>query len=238
MFNIRNNRKSLFIALYLYLFIYTAYLTTTCIMGHNLFSFFDIEWFLIPIERWLMTVIPALILVKVFERELYINLKDMFTNKVKLKIFLWCFLPVLLYWVGGLILAKYFGIAFGSKSSREFSSIKELTFTFTENGCYALTVAAIPEEMLHRAWTLNAFMGKTPTKNQEIKAIIMSSILFVLTHFPSYIFVYQYSMPQILSNLITIFVIGYIFGTIFLKSKNIVLPIFIHCLWDTFMLTF
>ena len=239
MLNIRTNRKSLFIALYLHLFIYTAYLTTKFIIDQNLlFPFLDIEWLPISIETWLMTVIPALILVKLFEKELYISLKDMFTHKIKLKTFLWYFIPILLYFVIGFIGKKYFNLDLIGHQLREFTGVKECLYSFSKVGWWILVHTAIPEEMMNRALMLNAFMGNAPTKNREVKAIIISSILFALTHFPSYIFVYKYSIPMILSNFITIFVIGCIFGTMFLKSKNIIFPILMHCLWDAVMYTF
>lgn len=109
---------------------------------------------------------------------------------------------------------------------------------FAENSWDALVIPAIPEEMVFRAWTLNAFLGKTPTKNQKIIAVILSNILFVATHLPVYIFVYKYPLINALASFVSIFVVGSIFSIMFLKSKNIILPIFIHWFWDTFMFTF
>ena len=238
MFKFKVDRKHLIITVFLHFIIFTALYTIPFIIGHYLFPALSIEGLHFPLERWLVWVIPALFLIKIFEKELYISLKDMFTHKVKLKTFLWCFLPVLLYLVGGLILAKYFGIIWGSKSFREFSSVQDCFSKFAENSWWALVTPAIPEEMIFRAWILNAFLGHATTKKQKITAIIISNILFASIHLPVYIFAYKYSIIQILTNCVYVFLLGSIFSTMFLKSKNIILPIFIHWLWDAFAFTF
>lgn len=238
MINIKTSRKSLITTVFIHFFIFAALYTIPFFLGHYLFPALSIEWLHFPIERWLVWVVPALILIKVFEKEIYISLNDMFTHKVKLKTFLWCFLPVLFYLVCGIILTKYFGITWSVRSLREFSSIQDCSFAFAENSWYALVTPAIPEEMVFRAWILNAFLGNTPTKKQKIIAIILSNILFVAIHLPVYIFVYKYPLINTLVSFVSIFVIGSIFSIMFLKSKNIILPIVIHCLWDTFTFTF
>ncbi len=238
MINIKTSRKSLITTVFIHFFIFAALYTLPFFLGHNLFPALSIKELHFPIERWLVWVIPALILIKVFEKEIYISLNDMFTHKVKLKTFLWCFLPVLFYLVCGIISAKYFGITWSVRPLREFSSIQDCSFVFAENSWYALVTPAIPEEMVFRAWALNAFLGNTPTRKQKIIAIILSNILFVAIHLPVYIFVYKYPLINALASFVSIFVVGSIFSIMFLKSKNIILPIFIHCLWDTFAFTF
>lgn len=52
-----------------------------------------------PVERWLVWVVPSVVLIKLFEKSLYINLKDMFFNKVKLKTCLRYLVPIILYLV-------------------------------------------------------------------------------------------------------------------------------------------
>lgn len=125
MFNIRTSRKSLITTVFIHFFIFMALYTIPFFIGHYLFPVLSIEWFPFPVERWLIWVVPTLILIKVFEKEFYISLNDMFARKVKLKTFLWCFLPVLLYLVCGIILAKYFVITWSVRSLREFSSVQD-----------------------------------------------------------------------------------------------------------------
>ena len=238
MFQLKVNKKSLVITVCLHFLIYTAYLTTKFIIGHNLFSILDKEWLHIPAEKWLISVIPSLILIKVFKKELYMGLKEMFTHKVKLKTFLWFFIPVFLYFTIGFIGKKYFGVNLIGHQIREFEGVQDFLCTFSKLSWWVLVTAAIPEETLSRAWILNAFLGKVPDKNQKMTAIVMSSVLFAASHLPSYIFFFKYSIIQIISNIIPILIIGLVFGSMFLKSKNIILPIFIHWFWDTFMFTF
>lgn len=238
MLNIKTSRKFLIITVFLHFFIFSALYIIPFFLEHYLFPALYVEWLHFPIERWLVWVIPALILIKVFEKDLYISLKDMFANKVKLKTFLWCFLPVLFFWIYSIILPKYFGITWGARTLRGFSSIQDCSFVFAKNIWYSLVTPAIPEEMVFRAWILNAFLGNTQTKKQKIIAIILSNILFAAIHLPIYIFSFKFSLIQILLNCVFVFVLGTIFSIMFAKSKNIILPIFIHCLWDTFTLTF
>lgn len=238
MLNVKTNRKSLIITVFVHFIIFAALYTIPFFIGHYLFPGLNIEWLHFPIERWLVWVVPALILIKIFEKELYISLKDMFTHRVKLKTFLWCFLPVLLYLVCSVIMAKCFGITWGGKPIREFSGVQECLSVFAENSWGALVTPAIPEEIVFRAWLLNAFLGHATTGKQKIIAIILSNTLFAVVHLPTYIFVFKYSLVQILISCVAVFVIGSVFGIMFMRSKNIILPIFIHCLWDTFEFTF
>ena len=237
MINIRTSRKSLITTVFLHFLIIAALFVRWLFLANPIgWLPFQINLELcFQIEKWFVWIIPALILIKVFEKEIYISLNDMFTRKVKLKTFLWCFLPVVLYLVGKLILAKYFGINFNVAQVNQFSSIQECAVNFAKNSGRILVTAAIPEEILFRAWILNALLGNTPTRKQKMIAIILSNILFAAMHWPFYVFQLGYSLVAI--SVFT-FVLGSVFSMMFLKSKNIILPIFIHCFWDAFTATF
>lgn len=234
MLNLKNNRKTLILTLTFYFPIFLILHTVPFLLGHGLFNIPKPLGRWLPIERWIVWVLPALILIKTFEKELYISFKNMFTNKIKLKTFLCCFFPALLFLLIQLIGFKYLKC----DQLREFSNIKDFFTLFLEKSWRALVTPAITEEVVFRAWILNAFLGQAATKKKKIIAIILSNILFVVTHLPVYIFVYKYTLINALASFVSIFVVGSIFSIMFLKSKNIILPIFIHCFWDTFMFTF
>ena len=237
MLNIKTNRKSLIITIFVHFFIFATLYTIPFFVGHSLFPALYIDWLPLSIERWLIWVVPALILIKVFEKELYISLEDMFTHKVRLKTFLWCLLPAVFYWILKLVLAKYFGMS-SQGSLAEFASLQECFARFAQESWYSLVMPAVPEEIVFRAWILNAFLWNAQTKKQKIIAIVLSNILFAAIHLPFFIFVYKYPLAQILASFAYVFLVGSIFSIMFMKSKNIILPIFIHCLWDTFSFTF
>ena len=117
-------KRPILIALLLHFPIFVALHTMPFIIGRYLFPALSIEWLPFPLERWLVWVVPSAILVKIFKKDLYLSLKEMFFNKVKLKTFLWCILPLVLYLIGGVVIAKYTGFNL-SGQLRSFSSTNE-----------------------------------------------------------------------------------------------------------------
>lgn len=190
-----------------------------------------------PLERWLIWVLPSLALIILFQKDLYINLKEMLSNRVELRTLAWCFLPLVAYLLGGLILAKYTGLG-ASRPLKEFANTKEFFATFSEKSWWALVTPSIPEEMVFRAWLQNVFLGKSLSKKRVLLAIIMSNIMFVIIHLPTYFFAYNYSILQTLSGCLVVFALGSAFGLMFFKSKNILVPIGAHWLCDAISFTF
>lgn len=211
--------------------------TIPFVLGHVWFPTIN-EHLNFPLERWFIWVLPSLVMIILFQKDLYVNLKEMFFNKVKLKTLAWCFLPLLAYLLGGLILVKYTGFG-SSRPLVEFTGINEFLSTFLENSWGVLVVPAIPEEMVFRAWIQNVLLGKLPDKKRVWFAIIMSSLLFVIIHLPTFFYSYShYSIWQMIGHGIVVFVLGSAFGLMFFKSKNILVPIGAHWLWDVFSGTF
>jgi membrane protease YdiL (CAAX protease family) len=89
----------------------------------------------------------------------------------------------------------------------------------------------ITEEIVFRGWLLNAKLKKM----KILPAIMINSILFVIIHFPIWIY-FRYSLIEYLGNGIGIFAFGILMSIIFIKSKNIIVPIFFHMIWN-FLLT-
>ncbi|MDP4179572.1 MAG: CPBP family intramembrane metalloprotease [Bacillota bacterium] len=93
-------------------------------------------------------------------------------------------------------------------------------------------LAGILEEFLFRGWFYNGISSVL----SENKAIIISSILFVLIHYPKYI-VASTTIPVMLLSSIGIFVAGVIFGWSFKKSKSLWVPIILHMIWNIVSIT-
>lgn len=233
---VSQKNKALLIAVALHFPVFAILYTLQFIIGHNLFPALNIKWLSFPIERWLIWVLPSALLIKMFQKDLYVSLKEMFFNKVKLKTLFWCWGPIILYLVGGIAVTKFTGFTLGG-SLKEFSSIAELFSELLSHFWRVLVVPAIPEEMVFRAWILNAFLGKSPSKKDAISAIIISNIMFALIHLPTYFYL-NYSISRMFLSGLVVFVAGSAFGIIFYKSKNILVPIFAHWLWDVITVTF
>lgn len=87
----------------------------------------------------------------------------------------------------------------------------------------------ITEEMVFRGFLLNAMMKKL----EQTPALVLSSALFVLIHFPTWYMKGQLVSPSlVLGNCISIFALGMIFGYTFLRNRNLVPPILIHMVWN------
>ncbi len=226
-----SKRKPILIAVLLHFIIFMTVYTAKCVIGHALIPALDPVPF--PIERWLIWVLPSVILITIFKNDLYVSLKELFFNKVRLKTFLWCTLPIALFLIICFAVSKFTGFVLGG-SLREFSSINEFLSELLDHSYGVLIVPAIPEEMAFRAWIQNALLGKSPSKKQMILAVIISSIMFAIMHLPSYIFILHFSVPFMFIPFFTVFVIAIVFGIAFLKSKNILVPIFLHWLYDVF----
>lgn len=144
----------------------------------------------------------------------------MFTNKFKLGPYvLTAFLLVLYILIGE-------WIEHGSlKVSDSFNPI-DLIGTFLFVG--------ITEELVFRGWLLNALVRKT----SKAKAIAISSLLFLCVHFPIWIRMGIFIQIFTSGSFLTVVILSIIFSVLFLKSKNIIVPIFIHMLWDLILLFF
>ena len=85
----------------------------------------------------------------------------------------------------------------------------------------------VTEEFAFRGWLLNATIPRN-----ENAAIAVNAVLFLAIHFPRWI-----SEGIFISNFanrgfVSIIALSVIFSIIFIRSKNIILPITLHMLWD------
>jgi len=90
------------------------------------------------------------------------------------------------------------------------------------------------EEIVYRGFGMNAFSAFM----SERKANLLSSIYFVVLHFPSY-FIHWYldgtfAVTAMLTQAIYVLVMGLIFGYLFRKSKSVLPPMVIH-FWADFI---
>ena len=159
--------------------------------------------------------LPAIILIRHFEADMNVGLKEMFTTRVQFIKYLPIYALLTVYLLAGAVLQK------GRIAISE---------TFGSSDLIIVLFVGITEEMVFRGWLLNATMGE---KNWI--PVIINSIMFLFIHFPNWIhagiFIENFLNLSFLSPVI----LGVIFGWTFIKSKNILIPISLHMYWDLLM---
>lgn len=66
----------------------------------------------------------------------------------------------------------------------------------------------------------------------------ITALLFVLIHFPIWFYKDLFEFPYILSSILTVFVLGIIFGVVYKKSNSLWSVIIIHSLYNLLVLLF
>lgn len=164
----------------------------------------------------LVWTVPAMILVKKFEGDMYISLKEMFTTKIKflniLPIFLICIVYVLIVALknGGLAIVDSFG----------WSHIIIVLFV------------GITEEMVFRGWLLNGTLKNADTKLKQWVAIGINAVMFLYIHFPIWIYDGVFFANCRSFAFMGIVILSCIFSWLFVKTKNILVPVALHMLYD------
>lgn len=153
----------------------------------------------------------AFLMIKRYNNELNVSLKEMITTKPRLKILLPLLLFALVYNVVGFFINSS---GFGTKMK-----LYDLIIT-------ALTVG-IFEESLFRGWFLNSISVFV----SERKANLISSALFVFIHYPGWIFA-GYDLTTIIITSISVYVLSLIFGWVFRKNRSIWTGAILHSAWD------
>jgi len=159
-------------------------------------------------------VLPAMLLVHKFRDSVQISLKEMFTAKVKFHQYVWVY-ALLAIWV---LLGGFFHSG-------------GLSFVIDFDSMVIVLFVGITEEMVFRGWLLNATIDDMP----QWAALAINSAMFLAIHFPRWI------QEGIFAGLFTSFsfvgivALGAIFGISFIKSRNILIPVTMHMLYDLMM---
>jgi hypothetical protein len=163
----------------------------------------------------LVWVLPAALLVHHYKDDVCIGLKEMFTTKVK-----WLkFLPVFLFFVLYPLICGY--LRKGSLTLDSDLDVKQVI---------AFSFVGITEEMVFRGWLLNAMVGKERTN--QWKAILLSSLMFVAIHIPTWTIHGQLTEVFLHLGFVQIIILSIVFSITFLKSRNILVPVALHMIWD------
>lgn len=91
-------------------------------------------------------------------------------------------------------------------------------------------IVGLCEETVFRGYLLNR-LRKLMVSEQN--ALILQAILFALIHLPRYLTTYpSLSLITILGQLVTVALLGYLFGWLFLRSRSLWPGIIVHSVWD------
>ena len=195
---------------------------------------FQVMETIIKISIW---TIPAIFLIRYYKNDMWISFKEMFVNKPG--------------WFEKKSLEKkpkwyefniekdplfiYLLILF-TIPLRAYVSFKELTIHSSFQLIKLIEIVlfvGITEEIVFRGWLLNAFLKQM----KHWPAILFNSLLFILIHFPIWIY-FGYDFFTILSSSFGVFGLSIILCIIFIKSKNIIIPIAFHMIWNLLMTLF
>ena len=167
------------------------------------------------IIKLLIWTVPAVWLIRRFKADLCLSLKEMLTNKINWTSFFSILAGVAVY----LIVGCYFRLG-QIAIHPKFDPLSVIS---------VVIFVGITEEFVFRGWLLNLMLKKM----SEWSAVLISSILFTLIHFPIWIITGQFtSLMVVFSNCLTVTVLGIGFSWSFIKSKNIFVPIAIHMIWN------
>ena len=171
-------------------------------------------WFLVSdgIIKNLCWTLPAVLLIRKFDNDLFISKKELFSKPKDWKGFLPLFGYVTAYCV--------------------FSSvISHKGFYFNADGlveCLAFLFVGITEEFVFRAFLLNATVTE---KNQKL-AVGINAVLFLCIHFPTWIIHDSFVNNFLNFGFISIILLSIFFSWSMLKFRNIWIPVGLHMLWD------
>jgi membrane protease YdiL (CAAX protease family) len=162
-------------------------------------------------------VLPAMLLVHALSGDVQVGLKEMFVTKVKWWRYLWVY-ALLAVWalLGGIFQPG------------------GLAFELTSDELIIVLFVGITEEMVFRGWLLNATTKDLP----PWLAILINAVLFMAIHFPRFImegtFIHEFTS---FAN-VGLMIFSAILSISFLKSKNLLIPITMHMLYDLLMFVF
>lgn len=219
----RNQRLSASVIIVYFIVFISLWAIRELVVGPICDQFFS-EWANVFIGiglKVLIWLVPSVFFIRRFERDMWLTLKEMVSNRVK--------------WRGYILIFFCFCLYYFIASYCIFNQI-------TINARFKMTVfvgvvlfVGLTEEAVFRAWLLNA----TIEKLGSWPAILLNAVMFLSIHIPIWYYTNILSVPmKALQNGITVFVLSIIFAWTFVKSRNIFVPMILHTSWDFLYLVF
>ncbi len=172
----------------------------------------------------LVWTVPAAVLITKYKEHCMVSIKDMFT-KIKegwtfylLFFLLFAVMNFISAWklTGGISIAETFGI----------------------DDVITVLFVGINEEIVFRGWLLNAAVKENDPPKKQYIAIGANALLFLCIHFPIWISKGEFISSFTSGGFITIIVLSVLFSVVFIKTKNLILPVLLHMFWDLLIFMF
>ena len=140
----------------------------------------------------------------------------MFTAKVNLFKYLPIFLCFTVYLLAGALIQN------GKITVSE---------SFSGGSLIIVLFVGITEETVFRGWFLNSTVGE----KSKWLPVTINALMFLAIHFPKWI--HSGSLIDNFKNMsfLGVIILSFIFSYTFIKSKNILVPVFLHMYWDLLM---
>jgi hypothetical protein len=221
------NKKLLFTLVIYFILFYTAWAGFGWLIANHFFDWTGNNEIVIQIIRAgivknLVWTLPAFILIKHFEKDCYIGLKEMFTTKVKILDVLPVLALCIIYTLAGVFRTGDWSIV----ESFGWSKI-----------IIVLTVG-ITEEMVFRGWLLNVAVKNADKEWKQWVAIFINAVLFLTIHFPIWLYDGVFVRNFQSFAFTSIIILSCMFSWLFIKTKNILAPIVLHMLYDLLVFMF
>jgi len=163
---------------------------------------------------------PALLLIRYYRDDMWIGLKEMFTNKPE--------------WYKGAPLLAYIILAPLAQALMQHGEIAIRPDFMPASLIEGVLFVGITEEVVFRGFLLNAFLKKMKMRY----AIALDSLLFALIHYP--IWMYRgFDLGTILVSSLSVAALSAVFFAYpFIKTKSIFVPIALHMTWNLLLMLF
>ena len=170
----------------------------------------------------LVWTLPAFLLVRHFEKDMYVGLKDMFTNKVNILDILPIYIACVIYALAGVIKTGDWSVA----------------ESFGWGKIIIVLVVGISEEMVFRGWLLNSTLKNADKEWKKWIAVGINAVMFLVIHFPVWVYDGVFFRNFQSFAFVSIIVMSGIFSWLFIKTKNILVPVGLHMLYDLLIFLF
>lgn len=166
----------------------------------------------------LVWTLPAAFLIVKFRERCLVSLKDMFTKMAPGWKSCLVFFPVFIVY----LLISAFKTHGGIQISESFGIDDIITVLFV----------GLTEEIVFRGWLLGSSVKENSSPKATYTAIGVNAVMFLCIHFPRWISEGEFVSSFTSFGFVSILILSCIFSYVFIKTRNLILPIALHMLWD------
>ena len=223
---IKNKKLALTLVIYTILF-YTAWAISELAVCTQLKKYMGNEeifaLFRACLLKNLIWTLPALILIGCFKNDVFADRKTMFTFRRDS----WIVIPLLVFLsvfvLSGVVMREH-----GLTVKPSFGGEDIIVVLFV----------GLTEELVFRGWFLNTSLAHADTDVKKYAAVAVNAVMFLCIHFPIWIANGVFVTSFTGFGFITIMLLSVVFSVSFMRTKNIVVPIILHSVYDLLIFMF